>query len=140
MKKFLSKTLVYTIFALLLVSTLSMSIPVKAAIREPDASPLSFYKLNFSFAGTCNISKNCTGMFMDVMVRATASNNNNETITLEIYVVNTGAIKTYTFLSDGQDHTYKNIFLGLSGGSNVRFTFTGANPAITISVYGEVGS
>ena len=35
-------------------------------------------------------------------------------------------------LSDGQTHTYKNIYLGLRGGSSVLFKFTGANPEITI--------
>lgn len=41
-----------------------------------------YEKNNFSFKGTCYISYYCTGMFLDVSVSATASNNNNETMYL----------------------------------------------------------
>lgn len=126
MKKLFIKILACILIALTAVSAVSMCMPVSA-------STLSFYEEHFSFKGTCSIGKNCTGMFMNVKVKATASNNNNETITLEIEVINTGKIHTHTFLSDGKDHEYKNIFLGFSGGSSVGFVFTGANPEITIT-------
>lgn len=130
MKKTCIRLLTCMFIALCLISTVSMCIPVKAAAIEP----YSYYAPSFSFKGTRSISKNVTGMWMDVTVKATASNNNNETIKLEIYITNRNTTKTYTFLSDGQDHTYKGIYLGLSGGSDVLFVFTGANPEITINV------
>ena len=129
MKKTCIRLLTCMFIALCLISTVSMCIPVKATAIEP----YSYYAPSFSFKGTCSISKNVTGMWMDVTVKATASNNNNETIKLEIYITNRNTTKTYTFLSDGKDHTYKGIYLGLSGGSNVLFVFTGANPEITIN-------
>lgn len=129
MRKLFSKILVCALIALCAISSASMFLPVQA---NSEISPCSYDNLNFSYAGRCNVSRDCTGMFLDVTVKATASNNNNETITLDVFVVNTGKTHSYTFLSDGQNHTYKNIFLGFSGGSNVAFTFTGANPAITI--------
>ena len=130
MKKILTRVFVCVIVALCAVSTMSMCMPVKAS-TDDGIMPYSVGS-NFSFTGSCSISRNVTGMWLNALVRATASNNNNETITLEIFVVNTGKTHTYTFLSDGQDHKYSGIYLGLSGGSNVRFTFRGANPAITI--------
>lgn len=126
MKKFLIKILACILIALTAISAVSMCIPV-------NASTLSYYVENFSFKGTCSIGRNCTGMFMDVKVKATASNNNNETITLQMQVINTNKVHTRTFLSDGQYHEYKNIYLGLSGGSSVLFVLTGANPEITIT-------
>lgn len=137
MKKICIKILACVVIALSVISTLSMYIPVNAST---EISPYSYYEQNFSFKGTCRISRNCTGMFMDVRVKATASNNNNETITLEVYVENTKATKKYVFYSDGQFHEYKNIYLGLSGGSSVLFSFTGANPEITINTYMDVTS
>lgn len=136
MKKTCMKLLVCMLIALCAVSTVSMAIPVKAA----SIAPYSYYEQNFSFKGGCTISRDCSGMFMNVTVRATASNNNNETITLEVYVENRKASKYYTFYSDGQNHTFKNIYLGLSGGSSVAYIFTGANPEITINVYMEIES
>ena len=137
MKKILSKILVCALLALLALSTVSMYMPVSAA---SPVSTMSYDELNFSFTNTCRISRNMDGMWMDITVRGTAANNNNETIFLDVFVTNTGATKSYTFLTDGQDHTFKNIFLGFSGGSNVIFTFTGANPAIQINMYLEMGS
>lgn len=99
-----------------------------------------YEKNNFSFKGTCYISYYCTGMFLDVSVSATASNNNNETITLDVFIANRNVTKTYTFYSDGQTHEYKNIFLGFAGGSDVSFTFIGANPDITINTNLEITS
>lgn len=137
MKNTLVKMLVSVLVALCLITTVSMCIPVKASIG---ISPYSFYEHNFSFTGQCNVADNCTGMFLDVKVRGNATNNNRETITLEIYVSQTKKTHTYTFLTDTGDHTYKNIYLGLKGGSSVAFTFKGANPAITINMHMEIGS
>lgn len=134
MKKFLNKLIISILIGLCLISTFSLSMPVMAKAIEPDASIQSYVDTNFEFTGGCSISCNITGYFMDVTVSATASNNNNETIYLDIYIVNRNVIKSYTFYTEGgQSHSFNNIFLGLSGGSNVRFTFTGANPSITIS-------
>lgn len=134
-------TRVFVMFAvtLIAVSMMSMCIPVKAA-TDDGIMPYSIGSTNFSFTGGCDVTRNVTGMWLDIIVRATASNNNNETITLEVYVAKTGKTKTYTFLSDGQNHTYKGIYLGLSGGSSVRFRFNGANPAITIYQFLQYGS
>lgn len=137
MKNTLVKMLVSVLVALCLVTTISACIPVKASSAN---SPYSYYENNFSFTGACDVARNCTGMFMDVRVKGNATNNNNETITLKIYVEKTGKTHTYTFLTDTGYHTYKNIYLGLAGGSSVRFTFTGANPSIKINMYLEVGS
>lgn len=137
MKKTLAKTLVSALIALCLITTISMCMPVKAS---SEISPYSYFEHNFSFTGQCNVARNCTGMFMDVRVNGHATNNNNETITLKIYVSQTGKTHTYTFLTDTGDHTYKNIYLGLAGGSSVAFTFTGANPAIKINMYMDITS
>lgn len=137
MKKFYSKILVCVLIALCTISIISMSNPVKASSK---ISPMTYEDYNFSFKGSCSMARNCTGMFLDIRVKATASNNNNETITLDVYIVNRGVTKSYTFLSDGQYHTFKNIYLGLSGGSPILFTFTGANPEITIYTYMDVTS
>lgn len=137
MKQLCMKIATCILVALCAISAISMCIPVKAS---SDISPYSYYEQSFSFKGSCGISRNCTGMFMDVRVKATASNNNNETITMKVLVNNTNSTKSYTFLSDGQYHTYKNIYLGLSGGSSVYFTFTGANPEITIYAYMDITS
>lgn len=136
MKKICMKILICGMLMLCAISVMSMCLPVKAST----ISPYSYDEFNFSFKGTTNIARNCTGMFLDVRVKATASNNNNETITMDVYVSNTKKTHTHTFLSDGQYHTYKNIYLGLSGGSSVRFTFTGANPEITIYTYMDITS
>ncbi|MCI8397021.1 MAG: hypothetical protein HFJ52_05165 [Clostridia bacterium] len=129
MKKISIKILASALIILCAISTMSMCIPVKAS---SGIEPYTYETPGFSFKGTRYLSYDCTGMFLDVSVTATASNNNNETITLSVFVTNTGKTHTYTFLSDGQTHTYKNIYLGLKGGSSVRFGFTGANPEITI--------
>lgn len=131
MKKFTSKLLISALIMLCTISTITMCIPVKASIG---IEPYTNEEPHFSFKGTTYLTYDCTGMFLDVKCNATASNNNNETITLEVFVTNTGKTHRYTFLSDGKDHKYSNIFLGLKGGSNVRFGFTGANPEITINM------
>lgn len=136
MRKICVKILTCLLIALCLISTVSACIPVKATT----VAPYSYYVEHFSFKGSCGVSKNVTGMWMDVKVKATASNNNNETITLDMYIVNRKVTKTEVFLSDGQYHTFKNVYLGLSGGSSVHFGFTGANPEITITVDMEIGS
>ena len=137
MKNILVKMLVCVLIALCLITTISICIPVKAS---SGISPLTYFEHNFSFKGQCNVADNCTGMFLDVKVNGHATNNNNETITLKVYVSQTGKTHTYTFLTDTGDHTYKNIYLGLAGGSSVRFTFIGANPEITINMHMEIGS
>ncbi len=129
MKKICIKILACLFISLSAISLISMYMPVDASGIEP----YSYYTERFSFKGTCSISRDCSGMFMSVKVKATASNNNNETITLQVFVSNTGKTHKYTFLSDGQYHEYKNIYLGLSGGSPVQYIFTGANPEITIN-------
>lgn len=137
MKKIFLKILTTILITLCIISTMSMYIPVKA---NSDVSLMTYEDYNFSFKGSCTMARNCTGMFLDVRVKATASNNNNETIKLDVYINNRGVTKSYTFLSDGQYHEFKNIFLGFSGGSSVAFTFTGANPEITIYTYMDVTS
>lgn len=129
MKKICSKILACIVLAMLAVTTVSAYVPVDAS----SVSTLTYTEQVFSFKGRCVVTYGVTGMFMDVKVKATASNNNNETITMNVYIENRKVTKTYTFLSDGQDHPYKNIYLGLGGGSSVRFEFIGANPEITIN-------
>lgn len=129
MKKIFIKILTCILISLCAISSVSMFIPVNASGIEP----YSYYDNSFSFKGTCSISKQCSGLFASVKVKATASNNNNETITLQIHVNNTGKTQTHVFYSDGQYHEYKNIYLGLSGGSGITCVFTGANPEITIN-------
>ena len=131
MQRICIKILTCMVIALCLITTISSCMPVKAS---SGVEPYSYYVENFSFTGSCGISKQVSGTFMKVRVRATASNNNNETITLKVNITNRNTSKSYTFLSDGQYHTYSNIYLGLSGGSDVYFGFTGANPAIRINV------
>lgn len=137
MKKIYKKIFIFLLTILCCISVFSLYQPVQA---NSGISTLSYDQIDFSFKGTCSVSENMTGSFMDVKVKATASNNNNETITLDIYINNRNVTKSYTFYSDGEYHTFKNIFLGFSGGSNVCFTFTGANPEITIYMNLEMGS
>ena len=131
MKKVFIKVLVCLLIAILSCYSFSLCSPVSASTG---ASTLSYEDTRFSFKGSCNLAYQCSGMFLDVSVNATASNNNNETITLKVYIGNRNVTKTYTFYSDGQTHQFKNIFLGFAGGSDVSFTFIGANPEITINV------
>lgn len=131
MKKTFTKMLVCILIVLCACYSFSLYSPVSA---NEGISTLSYENTSFAFKGTCNLSYQCTGMFLDVSVNATASNNNNETITLKVFIARRNVTKTYTFYSDGQTHEFKNIYLGLAGGSNVSFTFTGANPDITINM------
>ena len=114
MNKVLTKVLVCIVIALSAISSISMCMPVKAA-TDDGIMPLSADVINVSFKGSCVISRDVTGSYMDIKVRATASNNNNETITISVIVANTGRTTSYTFLSDGKDHIYRNIYLGSSG-------------------------
>lgn len=114
MNKVLTKVLVCIVIALSAISSISMCMPVKA-VTDDGIMPYSIGEHNFSFKGSCVISRNVTGKYMDIKVRSTASNNNNETITVSITVTNTGNTTSYTFLSDGKDHIYRNIYLGSSG-------------------------
>lgn len=132
MKKTFTKILVCMLITLFACYSFSLYSPVSA---NEGISTLSYENTSFSFKGTRTLSYQCSGMFLDVSVNATASNNNNETITLKVFIANRNTTKTYTFYSDGQTHEFKNIFLGFSGGSNVAFTFTGANPEITINTH-----
>lgn len=129
MKKICMKIVACVVIMLCAISTMSMCMPVKASIG---IEPYTYEEPYVPFTGSRTIAYNCTGMFLNIKIKATASNNNNETITMSVHVTNTGKTHTYTFLSDGQYHTYSNIFLGISGGSNVGITLTGANPEITI--------
>lgn len=131
MKKTFAKILVCTLIVLFACYSFSLYSPVSA---NEGISTLSYENTSFSFKGTRTLSYQVSGMFLDVSVSATASNNNNETITLEVYIANRNVTKKYTFYSDGQTHQFKNIYLGLAGGSNVGFRFTGANPEITINM------
>lgn len=132
MKKIFVKMLISTLILLCACYSFSLYTPVSA---NEGISTLSYENTSFSFKGTRTLSYQVSGMFLDVSVSATASNNNNETITLKVFIANRNVTKTYTFYSDGQTHQFKNIFLGLSGGSSVAFTFTGANPEITINTH-----
>lgn len=129
MKKILIKVFACAMLSLVMISTISMYMPVSASSIEP----YSYYNNTFSFKGQINIARGFDGSFLDIKVRGTASNNNNETVTLNVYIAGRNVTKTYTFLTDGQDHEYKNIFIGWSG-SDVRFNFVGANPAITLTL------
>ncbi|MCI8485686.1 MAG: hypothetical protein HFJ20_00880 [Clostridia bacterium] len=131
MKKIFVKMLICTIIILCACYSFSLYIPVSA---NEGISTLSYENTSFSFKGTRTLSYQCSGMFLNVSVRGTASNNNNETITLKVFIANRNVTKTYTFYTDGQTHEFKNIYLGLAGGSSVAFTFIGANPEITINM------
>jgi len=135
MKKMLTKTLACLMLALVMITTVSIYIPVDAAGIEPYA----YYENNFSFTGSCNVSKDFDGAFMSFKVKGTADNNNNETIHLNVYITGRDVTKSYTFLTDGQYHEYKNIFIGWSG-SEVVFNFNGQNPAIKINMRLEASS
>lgn len=137
MKKICTKIVFAILIALIAVSTASLFMPVKAS---SDIMPYSYFQNGFSFKGTTNFVRSYEGRFLDIKVKATASNNNNETITLTVYIDETRNTKSYTFYSDGQYHTYRTIGIGLAGGSSVRFTLTGANPAITINTTMETSS
>ena len=128
------KIITSAILALMLVSCFSMFIPVKATTINSPVAPASYQDYDLTFKGTYGLASDFSGMFLDIKVKGTASNNNNETVTLQVYVAKTGSTKKYTFLTDGQEHTFKNIYLGLSGGSSVYFELTGANPDITLYI------
>ena len=130
MRKFYSKILACILIALMMVSTIAMSTPVKAST----ASPLSYYEMSFSFKDSCSIGRSFDKIFLDVRLMATADNGNSERVTLEVYVINTNKTKTYTFYTDGLTQVFNNIYLGLSGGSSVAFRFRADNPNVTINV------
>lgn len=136
MKKILTKTLACLMLALVMITTVSMYMPVDAAVG---VQPYSYYADNFSFTGSCNISRDFTGAWLTFRVKGTAENNNNETIHLNVHILGRNTTKSYTFLTDGQTHEYKNIYIGLSG-SSVVFNFNGQNPSIKINMYLEAGS
>ena len=71
MKKICIKILACLFISLSAISLISMYMPVDASGIEP----YSYYTERFSFKGTCSIGRDCSGMFMSVKVKATASNN-----------------------------------------------------------------
>lgn len=133
MRQICTKILLSALVAMCIISTISLCMPVKAASDE-GIMPLSTYENAFTFKGSCGISRAYDQTKLRVTVNGYANNNNNETITLKIYIASRNTTVTKTFLTDQNDHTYSNISLG-SGGSSVSYTFIGANPAITINMY-----
>lgn len=133
MRKICTKILLSVLVAMCIISAASLYMPVKAT-SDNGIMPLSGYEYTFSFKGNYGIVRGYTGTRLQVTVNGYANNNNNETITLRMYISKTNSTITRTFLTDQNDHIYSNISLG-SGGSDVTFTFTGANPAITINMY-----
>lgn len=133
MRQICTKILLSALVAMCIISTISLCMPVKAA-SDNEIMPLSGYENTFTFKGSYGISRAYDQTKLRVTVNGYANNNNNETITLRIHIAKTNATITRTFLTDQNDHTYSNISLG-SGGSDVGYTFTGANPAITINMY-----
>lgn len=133
MKKICTKILLSVLVVLCITSTASLYIPVKAA-GDDGISPQSTYKDAFNFKGSCGISRAFDKTKLKVEVNGHAANENNETITLKIYIASRNTTVTKTFLTDQNSHIYDNISLG-DNGSDVGFTFTGANPEITINMY-----
>ncbi len=137
MRKFKMKLLACMLIALCAMSPLSMYMPVNAAgLVEPYIAENPV----FTFTGKASVAYHCDGMWLTVKLRALAANDNNETVTFEIDVLKTGATKTYTFYTSGEEYKYENIFLGFDGGSDVWFNFTGANPEIKIAVTMDITS
>lgn len=133
MKKICTKILLSVLVVLCITSTASLYMPVKAA-GDDGIMPMSGYEDAFTFKGSCGISRAFDYTRLKVTVNGYANNNNNETITLKMYIASRNTTVTKTFLTDQKDHIYSNISLG-SNGSDVLFTFTGANPEITINMY-----
>lgn len=133
MKKICIKILTCVLLALVLISTASMYMPVNASTE-------SAYENEFAFNGNGYvITKGFSGTRLDIKVVGIASNNNNEYVTIEVFINNRATTEYLHFYTDGQFHTFNNISLG-SSGSPVRFTLYGANPDITISVHLETYS
>lgn len=135
MKKIYSKILACMLIALLAVSTISMVNPVKAST----ASTLSYYEMGFSFTGGTSVARGFDGTFLTIRLMATADNGRSERVTLEVYVNKTKKTHTYTFETDGLTYEFRNIYLGLQGGSDVLFSFT-TNSSATINMNMEMGS
>lgn len=134
MKKIYSKILACILIAMLAVSVVSMVVPVKAS----ESSVLSYFEQQFSFTDSTSFSKGFDGTFIDVRLMATSSAGKNEKVTLEVYVTKIDEIHTYTFYTDGLTKVYEDIYLGLKGGSDVRFTFsTESSATINISMSAE---
>lgn len=136
MKKIYSKILACMLIALLAVSAISMVNPVKAST----ASTLSYYEMSFSFTGGTSVARGFDGTFLDIRLMATADNGRSERVTFEVYVNNTGKIHTYTIYTDGLTYEFKNIYLSLKGGSDVRFGFSADNKDVKINMNMETGS
>lgn len=136
MKKIYSKILACVLIALLAFSAISMVMPVKAST----ASTLAYYEMGFSFTGGTSVSRGFDGVFLTVRLMATSSSGNSEKVTLDMYVTNTGKTHTRTFYTDGLTYEFKNIYLSLKGGSDVRFTFSADNKDVTINMNMVAGS
>ena len=130
MKKIYSKILACILIALLAVSAISMVMPVKAST----ASTLSYYEMSFSFTGGTSVARGFDGTFLTIRLMATADNGRSERVTLSVYVTNTGKTHTYTFETDGLTYEFKNIYLSLKGGSDVRFAFSADNKDVKINI------
>lgn len=135
MKKIYSKILACMLIALLAVSAISMVNPVKAST----ASTLAYYEMSFSFTGGTSVARGFDGTFLTIRLMATADNGRSEKVTLEVYVNKTKKTHTYTFETDGLTYEFRNIYLGLQGGSDVLFSFT-TNSSATINMNMETGS
>lgn len=136
MKKIYSKILACMLIALLAISTISMVMPVKAST----ASTLSYYEMGFSFTGGTSVARGFDGTFLTIRLMATADNGRSERVTLNVFVTNTGKTHTYTFETDGLTYEFKNIYLGLQGGSSVRFAFSADNKDVKINMNMVTGS
>ena len=136
MKKIYSKILACMLIALLAVSTISMVNPVKAST----ASTLSYYEMGFSFTGGTSVARGFDGTFLTIRLMATADNGRSERVTLSVYVTKTGKTHTYTFETDGLTYEFKNIYLSLKGGSDVRFAFSADNKDVKINMNMVTGS
>lgn len=130
MKRFYSKILACMLITLMMVSAISICTPVKAST----SSTLAYYEMIIPFQDGCTVARGFDGIFLKVRLMATASNGNSEKVTLEVRVNATNKIHTYTFYTDGLTYEFKNIYLGLSGGSDVGFGFKAENPNVTITV------
>lgn len=121
MKKVFTKVLLSLIMGVMVISTFAMARPVEAS--SIGASPLTYDEYNFSFSGQRNISALCSGWWVTLTVNFTSTGSSSEEIEMKVYVNN--GEKTFTFHPDGQDHSFKNIYMGIGGGNkSVSCTFT----------------
>ncbi|MCI9365839.1 MAG: hypothetical protein HFJ54_04525 [Clostridia bacterium] len=115
MKKLFTKVVLSIMIGMMVVSTFAISKPVEAT--ESGISPLTYNEYNFSFTGSRNIAQICTGTFLSLTVNCTSTGGSNETIELKVYIQYNNSTKTYTFKTDGKDHKFSGIYMGLGGGN-----------------------